>query len=123
MKFIIVEDEEPVCRLIQHYLMNCFPGEHSFVVAHDVQSGLEAADSLGDLMVLDLRLPGNGDPRSTLVNFEPYIRNIDTIVMTGFSDSALGLLAIECGAKAFLCKPVLEDDFRDAIESFIKKGR
>ena len=99
---LVVDDEPSICWGFERLL-----GEqgHHVLTASSAEEGLQtAADNQIDLLVLDVRLPGE-DGISALPRFRREIGDAPVVVMTAFGDLDTAVAAIHGGASEYLTKP------------------
>ncbi|MCS6898111.1 MAG: GGDEF domain-containing response regulator [Nitrospira sp.] len=121
LKILLIEDNETDARLTQDILAEWSVGQ--FDVAHVVRLK-EALDQLAryhfDAVLLDLSLP-DGYGLATLGQIQSANPRIPVIVLSGLSDQALALQAVQAGAQDYLVKgrsqgELLARSIRYAIE-------
>lgn len=86
----------------------------------DLQQALALAQrNRYDLMLTDIRLPGQGDGIEALrqVRQTRYNQDLPGIIMTGFNDNAAALRALYSGAQGYLHKPFQTAELYTAIDS------
>ncbi|MGH7201450.1 MAG: response regulator [Planctomycetaceae bacterium] len=115
-KTILVVDDEPGMR---KSLTAVFANEGYHVVS--ARSGDEALDRCRNggvnVVLLDLRLTGNGNGLDALRRLRALHPNIPVLVMTADTDDATRRAADDCGAAAFFTKPLDLDQVIQSIES------
>ena len=85
----------------------------------NAESGLAAYDRLRpEVVILDLNLPGLGGLEA-LARFRE--RNAAVVLLTGHSDVATAVEAMQLGAENFLAKPVDISELRKTMEQHIQK--
>jgi two-component system, NtrC family, response regulator AtoC len=110
---LIVEDEFALAKNIARYFEKF---HHSVEVAHDGQSGIDAAKrAMPDLAIVDYQLPGlNGLEviRALRANDE----QIKIVMVTGHASIPLAIDAMKAGSFDLLTKPVSLDRLRSVVE-------
>ena len=118
IKILIVDDEKPICDLIDLNLSSA--GYHCI----SVQDGLKAINRIEeedfDLVLLDIEMPGmNGI--ETFEQMKGKYDEIPVIFLTasGYEDDVMS--AIRLGAVNYLKKPFLPQDLLERIEKEFEK--
>lgn len=113
-KILIVEDDPDVRRGMHLRLQ---ANHYVTLFATDAISGMaEARKHQPDLILLDLGLPG-GDGFTVLERFQtnPYLAVIPVIIVSARTGLENRVRALKAGAKAFLEKPVENDELLAVI--------
>ncbi len=104
---LIVDDEPSICWGFEQMLRS---EGHAVSIASSSEEGLGLAGQQPfDLVVLDVRLPGE-DGISALPKFRAAIRNAPVVIMTAFGDLATAVEAVRQGASDYLTKPFELDE-------------
>ena len=102
-KILIVDDEEPIRKLITKYLSN---QNYILDTANDGNIALEKLqDHKYDLVLTDLRMPNMGG-RELLQEMSDKYPDIPKIVLTGYGTNDDIIVALKTGAYDFLTKPI-----------------
>ena len=91
------------------------------LTAYDGQSGIKLAQQYNpSAIILDIGLPA-GDGLDVMRRLATLAQTafVPVIIVTGRDDSATKKQSLEAGAKAFLQKPVEQDELLDAIEKIL----
>ena len=118
-KVLVVDDEPSICWGFERLL-----GEqgHHVLTASSAEEGLQtAADNQIDLLVLDVRLPGE-DGISALPRFRREIGDAPVVVMTAFGDLDTAVAAIHGGASEYLTKPFSKDELLNTIRQYVPQA-
>lgn len=111
-RLLLVDDDEVFCSVLAQALRR---RGFEVDVAHDVESGLDAAArEVPDYALVDLCLPES----SGLVLVErlrALSREIRIVVLTGYASVATAVEAVKLGAVHYLTKPAGIDDIIDAF--------
>jgi DNA-binding response OmpR family regulator len=114
-KILIVEDDRDV-RLGYHIRLKANHYD-TFFAADSVTSMTEARRHQPDLIILDLGLPaGDGFIVMERLRSNTYLAAIPVIIVTGRDPGANRDKALHAGAKAFLQKPVNNDELLAVIQ-------
>ena len=117
---ILVIEDDPDVRL--GYQMRLNANHYDTLFATDGYTSMVEAQKKPDLIILDLGLPA-GDGFSVLERLQaiPHLAVIPVIVVSARDPSANRDRAIQAGAKAFLQKPVNNDELLAIIRRYVKK--
>ena len=74
-----------------------------------------------DLIVLDLGLP-DGNGLSIVQALRRDGRTAPIMILTGATEKAITILALDAGADDYLTKPLLIDEFRARVRALIRRG-
>lgn len=113
-KILIIEDD-PDLRLGYHIRLKA-NNYDTFFAGDALSSVSEAREHQPDLIILDLGLPGgDGFVVMDRLRINPYLATIPIIVISGRAGLANQQRAIKAGVKAFLEKPVDNDELLAVI--------
>lgn len=116
MSHILIVEDEPVIRgalrklLVRH--------EHSVEEAESVEQAREYSLNQFDLIISDLRLPG--DPGTTLIE---AAGNTPVLIMTSYASLRSAVDAMRLGAVDYIPKPFDHDEMLLAVDRVLKEGR
>ena len=117
-KILIVDDDEK----IRKSLADLLTGDGYRVLA--VEDGYAAIDAIGGedwyIVLLDLKLPGM-DGLEVLRKIKEINREIDVIMITGYSTVENAVAAMKAGAADYVVKPFAPDEIRIRLQSILKK--
>src|SRR5713226_7432199 len=101
---LIVDDEEPVRRTFQEWLVGAgLPVD--ILVAHDAESALHLANEHTiDLAILDWALGAGDDGLQLLQDLYAFHPDVVAIMITGFANQATPLDAMRMGVRDYLDK-------------------
>ena len=115
---LVVDDDQTIRQLVSEYL-----GLHDFRVTV-VTTGKEMLDVLGgeviDLVVLDLRLPGE-DGMHLARRLRESSNKIPIIMLTGRLDEADRVMGLELGADDYLTKPFSPRELLARIRAVMRR--
>ena len=118
---LLVEDDETDAYLIQRSF-RALPFEHDLEIAEDGVSALQklesrlASDTLPDLVLLDLHMPGmNGFEVLEKIRTNDQYQDLRVVVLTGADSDDTLLKAYECGATSYAVKPQNRLEFRHFV--------
>jgi two-component system chemotaxis response regulator CheY len=120
-KVLVVDDSPTIRSIVQIYLMGR-PLE--FVEAADGARGLQLARLLGvDLVIADVTMPVmDGFTLARTLRSEPGpVGRVPIILLTG-NAAAREADALECGADAFVRKPVSSSDLNRVVSSLVPEA-
>ncbi len=120
IKVLLVEDEYNSRKLIVDYLSAC-----GFEV-EAVDDGLSAIEKIDehqyDIMILDLRLPGqNGFVVAEQTRRTKNGAELPIVVTSAFTDQANKLKAYQAGANFFLNKPIDLRELKMIVQNIVVK--
>jgi CheY-like chemotaxis protein len=118
-KILVVEDEAVVARDVQTTITRC--GHEAVGWAATAAEALELAEETSpDLVLMDIRLQGEGDGVSAAEEVRRRF-DIPVVFVTAFADEATLDRAKAAGPYGFVVKPFSEVDLRVAIEIAVNK--
>ena len=74
-----------------------------------------------DLIVLDLGLP-DGNGLSVVQALRRESKTAPIMILTGTTDKATTVLALDAGADDYITKPIIVDEFRARVRALIRRG-
>ncbi|MBI2821804.1 MAG: response regulator, partial [Acidobacteria bacterium] len=102
LSVLLIEDNPGDARLIQEALAEAPAERFQLVHAERLSSGVaRLSEENFDLILLDLSLP-DGDRLETLVKLRAHEPNLPVVVLTGLSDEAMAIQAVQAGAQDYL---------------------
>ena len=116
MSHILIVEDEPVIRgalrklLVRH--------EHSVEEAESVEQAREYSLNQFDLIISDLRLPG--DPGTSLI---ATAGNTPVLIMTSYASLRSAVDAMRLGAVDYIPKPFDHDEMLLSVDRVLKEGR
>jgi DNA-binding response OmpR family regulator len=117
-KILIVEDD-PDVRLGYHIRLKA-NGYETFLAADSITCIIEARKCQPDLILLDLGLPaGDGFVVMERLKANMYLAAVPVIVVTARDPHANRRRALAAGAKAFLQKPVDNNELLAVVRLFL----
>ena len=119
MRALLVEDD-PSSALLSSKVLEAdgFAVDHSMTA----RDGLTCAMVTEyDLIVLDLGLP-DGSGLSIVQALRRDGRTAPIMILTGATERATTILALDAGADDYLTKPLMIDEFRARVRALIRRG-
>ncbi|MDX1804001.1 MAG: sigma-54 dependent transcriptional regulator [Alcanivorax sp.] len=116
MSHILIVEDEPVIRGALRKLLERH--EHSVAEAESVEQATEQGLSQFDLVISDLRLPG--EPGTSLIS---QARGTPVLIMTSYASLRSAVDAMRQGAVDYIPKPFDHDEMLLAVERVLKEGR
>ena len=122
-RVLVVDDEADVTQVIVKGLRRT--GQYEVANAADgFEAGIQVARFAPDLVVLDLMMPNlDGFQVCRLIKSNPDTRHIKVLVLTGYASEQNKGLAMECGADAFLAKPLGLRQLREHLTTLFAARR
>jgi len=116
MKVLIVDDTNTLRTLVHVYLL-----AHGWEIAEarDGREGLAMVRTMRpDVVITDVTMPlMDGFELCAAIRSDPALRSIPVILLTMLADEASRRRGQMCGASAFLSKPVMPAQLKDAIRA------
>lgn len=120
MRFLIVEDDYDVVRLVNTCLRMRWPDAES-ETASDGKTALDLAKGWApDLVVLDLGLP-NDDGVDVLQGIR-RMSNVPVVILTANDDQAKRVLGLEAGADDYILKPFNYAEFLARVNAVLRRA-
>lgn len=121
IKVMIADDEENVCRLIQHLVdWDSFDMQ----IAEVAHNGIEALEKIPavqpDLMITDIRMPGC-DGLELIQKAQKLRPDLDFIIISGYRHFEYAQNAIKYGVADYLLKPIKKDELAAALQKMREK--
>ena len=116
LKILIVDDDASITDLMKALLK--MEG-HDAITVNDSLAAMDIAKSVNpDLITLDLMMPGlTGFELCQMFSEDPTFSKTPIIIISAKDDSESRKQAFDAGAKDYIIKPFLVDDFIGKIES------
>jgi two-component system, OmpR family, response regulator len=116
---LLVDDDPDVCRLVSEYL------EQNDLRVTAVNSGKEMLEVIGreviDLLLLDLRLPGEDGLR--LAQSIRASSGMPIVILTGRVDEADRVMGLELGADDYVTKPFSPRELLARVRAILRRSR
>ncbi|TGU72967.1 response regulator [Geomonas terrae] len=125
MKLLAIDDNHDNL-LTLGALLKIFLPEASLITSQSAQDGIRRARMEGpDAILLDIQMPGmDGFEATRRLKSIPSTQHIPVILVTAHrSDSACRVKGLECGADAFLSKPIDEAELVAQIKAMVRIKR
>lgn len=119
---LICDDNDDVRRLVKKVLE--LSGYHIIEVDNGLAALAAAEESHPDLVLMDLRLPGelNGLETTSRLKANPQTSRIPVIALTASVMDRDRRQALEAGCSGFIGKPIDISALPGMVEKFIKQG-
>ena len=122
MKILIVDDEKMIRRGIRQILSLAFP-EETFVEAHNGEVALSVYDEEHpDILITDIKMPVM-DGLELMRRVRARDARIAIIVATGFDDFSYARTALQCGASAYILKPIEKLELIETVDQIINEKK
>lgn len=121
-KILAIDDIKEYLQLISALLEALFPGAEVYTAQSGEEGIRIARDVQPDVILLDVVMPGmDGYETCKILKGGEETRHIPVIMVTGIKIEASEQIdAIDCGADAFLTKPVTEVDLLTQVRSMLR---
>jgi DNA-binding response OmpR family regulator len=116
---LVVDDEEAIRELVGSYLRNEGFDVHEAVDGDDALA--QIAQSVPDLILLDLRLPGIGG--LDVLREIRRTSDVYVIVLTARADETDKLIGLELGADDYITKPFSPREVVARVRAVLRRGR
>jgi len=118
---LIVEDDEHTLAMLQIMMQHSGYSTQKAINAAQALHILEH-DSLPDLILLDLMLPGvGGIALCKLIRSQSATRETPILILTAKTDPMSMRDGLQAGANAYLTKPLLQNDLIEKVRSLLGK--
>jgi two-component system, NtrC family, response regulator len=110
---LVIDDEEPIRRLLQKELTN--DSREVFVAAHAEEAMTMVRSTWFDVIIMDLRLPDTSN-LDLLITVKDSVPHVEVIMITGHGDIDIAVEAMKLGAYDFIRKPFNLDRLELIVE-------
>ena len=121
MPKVLIVDDSPT----ETHVMRATLEKNGFEVlaAEDGESGLKMArEALPDVIIMDVVMPGmNGFQATRAISKDPETQHIPIIIVSTKDQETDRVWGMRQGAKDYISKPVIEEDFMSKIASALGK--
>lgn len=117
-RILIVDDSEtqvtPIIKILERL-------GHEVTLVADGQAGVEwTRQNKPDLVLMDIVMPGlNGFQATRQITHDPETQHIPVVLVSTKDQETDKIWGTRQGAKAFLVKPVSEDELIDVLNRFL----
>ncbi|MEO8446933.1 MAG: response regulator transcription factor [bacterium] len=119
-KVLVVDDEKDIVDILKYNLER--ENEFEVFTAKDGREALELADSIPDLIVLDIMMPElNGFEVCKQLKSNPATAKIPIIFLTAKENEIDEILGLEIGADDYISKPISPRKVLARIKSVIRR--
>lgn len=121
MKVVIVDDEPYMVEYIENLIDWNEYGFDEVITAHGGSMAKELIEkNKPELLITDIKMPRvSGLDLAQYIDEKGY--DTKTLIISGYSDFEFAKQALSYGVKDYLVKPILKDDFEEAIDRIIEK--
>ena len=121
MKFLIVDDEDQVRRVIKRTLQKLYPESEIYEALDGFEAGQKVSQLVPSLIVLDLKLPGvDGLKVCRSIRSDDRLKKMKVLAISGQDIEESKKNAFNAGADDFLGKPFDVNEFRNKISKMIE---
>jgi DNA-binding response OmpR family regulator len=117
-RILVVDDEEEIRRLSQ--LVPESAGYQCVVAPNTMQAQARLAEDEFDLLISDLRTPGESGLR-LMQNARAAQVDVSTIILTSLDDRKAAATAIEEGAYGYITKPFRMNELLIGVENALRR--
>jgi PAS domain S-box-containing protein len=118
---LVVDDEEPICRMLEQVLRQIGYEVTSFTVSYEALSVFKNRPKKYDLLLTDMTMPGMTGMELSR-QFIAIRPDIPVVLLSGYSDLTNEQLAKDAGVRSFIMKPVLRKELAEAIRSALAEN-
>ncbi len=120
MKLLVVDDEKMIRSGIVKILSDNFPN-HEFFDAANGKIALEIyKKEKPDILLTDIKMPVM-DGLELMKTIRAEDSKISIVVVTGFDDFSYARTALQCGASAYILKPIEKQELIETVSQLIKE--
>ena len=120
-KILVVDDEKDIVDIIKYNLER--ENEFEVLTASNGKQALEAAETLPDLILLDIMMPElNGFEVCKQLKSNPHTSKIPVIFLTAKENEIDEILGLEIGADDYITKPISPRKVIARIKSVIRRS-
>lgn len=120
VRVLVVDDEDQIRRLVSKAFKRCFPEARIFEARDGFEAGKLLLDSLPQLVVLDLMLPGvDGFRICENIRQDARFKNTKVLAITGQSTAENRERILRAGADDFLSKPFEIHDLTEKVTKLL----
>ncbi|GBD03547.1 Chemotaxis protein CheY [bacterium HR19] len=121
MKILVVDDHEPMRRIIKTILRQAgFSDSEEAVDGKDAIAKLK--EKKFDVVLLDQNMPGlTGIEVLKIIKQDPELKNIPVIMVTAETSKEKVMEAIQLGVSDYIVKPFTAEILKKKIESVVNK--
>jgi two-component system, OmpR family, response regulator len=116
---LIVDDQREICDLVQEYLSG--EGYRVSIAQNGAEMRRVMAQSLVDLVILDLMLPGD-DGLTLARSLRQELPNVGIIILTGRGEIVDRIIGLEMGADDYLPKPFHLRELLARVKSVLRRA-
>jgi DNA-binding response OmpR family regulator len=121
-RVLVVEDELDIARLIKHTLERGGRTEAAIVASGD-GALRSVAESLPDLVILDLNLPVvSGLDVCRILRARPHSSHVPIIILTAMSSEADRVAGLDLGADDYVTKPFAVRELAARVHAVLRRG-
>jgi two-component system, OmpR family, phosphate regulon response regulator PhoB len=121
MKVLIVEDDGDIAALIAHYLEKT--GYAAEVLPDGGRALARAKESLPDLVILDLMLPGlNGMEVCRALRADDRTAGVPIIMLTARGEESDRILGLDVGADDYVVKPFSANELMARVRALLRRA-
>lgn len=121
LQVLIVDDEEPVRRVIRRSLQKLYSDTEIHEAADGFEAGQKVAQLSPALVILDLKLPGiDGLKVCKMIRSDGRLKNTKILAISGHHPEESAKQSLAAGADAFLAKPFELNGLKEKLNGLLK---
>jgi CheY-like chemotaxis protein len=121
LEILVVDDEEPVRKMIRRTLQKLYPKSQIQEASDGFEAGQKVAQLIPSLVILDLKLPGvDGLKVCRSIRSNERLKNIKVLVISGHNLDESKKQSLAAGASDFLGKPFGIDDLKEKVSKLVE---
>ena len=119
--FLVADDDEAMRNLFRAILARRFPGCRIQLAACAATALAAARDSMPDLAILDVRMPGgDGISLCRQMRADPLTADMAILMCSGYADAENRTAAFDSGAEGFITKPFTDLELVAQIRAILR---
>lgn len=121
---LVVDDEAAVARWVSEEIRNARPEAEVLVANDGFAAGEMVASQKPQVVILDLRMPGmDGFEVCRRIKAREDTRHTAVIAMTAYASEEARQRILDCGAQAFLTKPLDITELTEELDAVLGPAR
>lgn len=120
-RILIVDDEEPVRKIIKRALKKNYPEAELYEAEDGFEAGQKISQIIPTLIILDLKLPGiDGLKVCKMIRSDEKLKGVKILLISGQNPEESEKKSLNAGADAFMGKPFDINELNEKIANLLK---